>query len=214
MLWWWNTSIISTSALHGLKIALKFKTKTKKKKSLKHPLLLFCPNWPSNNLTRRNPFSLLVSALRHPHPRLFSLLLLPSPLFFLPFHVCASLIVSLSPSCPLLTPPFLPDCGWGQDRWLYHSCTMPGDSSTDRPTNVQIPQWKEDCISVNKAPEHSCGFSVLSRRAEGRAGQRIMGRVWPSFLSQFLSTCWVYITLYWRGTGAAHQRIFWVSEVN
>lgn len=31
MLWWWNTSIISTSALHGLKIALKFKTKTKKK---------------------------------------------------------------------------------------------------------------------------------------------------------------------------------------
>lgn len=104
--------------------------------------------------------------------------------------------------------------GGGQSCWLYHSCTMPGDSSTDRPPNVQIPHWKEDCISVNKAPEHGCGFAVLSRSAEGCAGQRIMGRIWPPFLSQFLCTCWVYITLYWRGAGAAHQRIFWVSEVN
>lgn len=122
MLWWYNTSIISPSALHGLKTALKFKTKTKKNLwNILCDLTVLSQwiwLWPSNNLTRRNPSSSLVSALHYPHQRLFSLLLLPSPLFFFAFHISASLIVSLSPSCPLLTPPFLPGCGGGQDRWL------------------------------------------------------------------------------------------------
>lgn len=84
------------------------------------------------------------------------------PSFFSPLHIYVSLIASLSAAHPTLTPPFL---FWtrvrGGTRRLHHAAAQcHGESSADRPANAPIPLWKEDdCISVNKAPEHGSGHS-------------------------------------------------------
>lgn len=75
-------------------------------------------------------------------PRLFSSHTLYSfitpipPLFFLPFHIYVSLIVSVSATCPILTPSFLFGYAAGHSLTLPHSCTMPEESSADRPANA------------------------------------------------------------------------------
>lgn len=69
--------------------------------------------------------------------------------------------------------------------WLWRggrtadSTTAAQCQGTAQQTGQQTYKYpsKEDCISVNKAPEHGRGFSVLSRSAEGCAGQRIIDRI-------------------------------------
>lgn len=67
---------------------------------------------------------------------LYSFITPTPPLFFLPFHIYVSLIASLSATCPILTPSFLFGHAAGHLLTLPHSCTMPEESSADRPANA------------------------------------------------------------------------------
>lgn len=63
----------------------------------------------------------------------------PCP-FLLSFHINATLIVSLSTSCPVLTHSFLFHYAMGQySLTLPPNCTMPGESPADRTANAQMP---------------------------------------------------------------------------